>query len=375
MTVRNLEFLFRPKSVAVVAEPEEQSHYAEIVRGNLETGGFAGPVVAVAVSQRSRFKLGSRIRLEPTDGVLDLAVICARLEHIPEIIAELGERGTRAVIIGPSLREKESNGDAAALRKAILAAARPRLIRVLGPGSGGFMVPALGLNASVSPIAALPGKIALITQSTAVATAVVDRAASKGIGFSAVIHLGAGIDIDLADVLDWLAEDPGTERILVQFDSIAAGRKFMSAARAAARNKPVLVRAVVGAGGARRALATAPPQEVVTPAAARTVLGWLEEAINGPQGTGRRAAIAGARVAGKTGTANRVDAAGRVLAGRGYYSSFAGVLPLHGGARLVVLIGVDDAAPATVGESATGGTVAAPSFQRLGSRIRAAATP
>ena len=100
MTVRNLEFLFRPKSVAVVAEPEEQSHYAEIVRGNLETGGFAGPVVAVAVSQRSRFKLGSRIRLEPTDGVLDLAVICARLEHIPEIIAELGERREAFVIEG-----------------------------------------------------------------------------------------------------------------------------------------------------------------------------------------------------------------------------------------------------------------------------------
>ena len=140
-------------------------------------------------------------------------------------------------------------------------------------------------------------------------------------------------------------------------------------------HEPVLVRAVVGAGGARRALATAPAQEVVKPAAARAVLGWLEEAINSPQGTGRRAAIAGARVAGKTGTANRVDAAGRVLAGRGYYSSFAGVLPLSGGARLVVLIGVDDAAPATAGESATGGSVAAPSFQRLGSRIRAAATP
>ena len=279
MTVRNLEFLFRPKSVAVVAEPEEQSHYAEIVRGNLETGGFAGPVVAVAVSQRSRFKLGSRIRLEPTDGVLDLAVICARLEHIPEIIAELGERGTRAVIIGPSLREKESNGDAAALRKAILAAARPRLIRVLGPGSGGFMVPALGLNASVSPIAALPGKIALITQSTAVATAVVDRAASKGIGFSAVIHLGAGIDIDLADVLDWLAEDPGTERILVQFDSIAVGRKFMSAARAAARNKPVVAIRGDRAGSGRPGGARFGSDDVYEAALRRA--GWVRIATLG----------------------------------------------------------------------------------------------
>jgi len=126
------------------------------------------------------------------------------------------------------------------VRKAILDAARPHLMRVLGPGSSGLLVPASGLNASVAAGTALPGKIALVAQSAAVASAVLDRACSKGIGFSSVLHLGRSIDVDLADVLDWLAEDPQTEAILVQFDSISAGRKFMSAARAAARNKPVV---------------------------------------------------------------------------------------------------------------------------------------
>jgi acetyltransferase len=84
------------------------------------------------------------------------------------------------------------------------------------------------------------GRVALVVQSAAIAAAALDRAAGKGIGFSAVVHLGAGLDVDLADVLDWLAEDPETEAILVQFETAPAARKFMSAARAAARNKPIV---------------------------------------------------------------------------------------------------------------------------------------
>ncbi|NJD25161.1 MAG: GNAT family N-acetyltransferase [Betaproteobacteria bacterium] len=240
MTVRNLEFLFRPRSVAVVSEPDEPSRYAEVVERNLAAGGFSGPVVPVSAHRRSRLALGARMRLEPAGTACDLAVICARLENIPDIVTQLGERGTRAILVGPSLRERFARGEAAALRNAILAAARPYLMRVLGPGSGGLMVPALGLNASVAPAGGLPGKIALVTQSTAVASAVVDRAFSRRVGFSTVVHLGGMVDVDLADTLDWLAEDPDTERILVQFDTVANGRKFMSAARAAARNKPVV---------------------------------------------------------------------------------------------------------------------------------------
>jgi acetyltransferase len=172
--------------------------------------------------------------------VPDLAIICAPLRDVAGVVAELGERGTRAVIVGPSLHESLSEAQVAEARKAILDAARPRLVRVLGPGSGGLVVPSCGLNASVAPVMARRGKIALVVQSAAIAAAALDRAAGKGIGFSAVVHLGAGLDIDLADVLDWLAEDPETEAILVQFETAPAGRKFMSAARAAARNKPVV---------------------------------------------------------------------------------------------------------------------------------------
>lgn len=240
MTVRNLEFLFRPQSVAVVAEPDEASRYAEVVLRNLAAGGFAGPVIAVAAKKRSLFGIGSHIHIDQLELAPDLAIVCAAAGDVPQIVAQLGARGTRAVIVGPATRGKLRDGDVAGLHKAILDAARPHLIRVLGPGSGGLVVPASGLNASIAPSVATPGKIALVAQSAAVAAAVLDRAASKGIGFSSVLHLGASIDIDLADALDWLAADPATEAILVQFEAVAAGRKFMSAARAAARNKPVV---------------------------------------------------------------------------------------------------------------------------------------
>ena len=240
MTVRNLEFLFRPKSVAVVAQPDLPGRYAEVVRRNLAAGGFSGPVISLNAKRRSLFGIGAHVHVDESELVPDLAIVCAVPGDLPQIIAQLGARGTRAVIVGPSMRDSMTGSEALEARKAILDAARQHLVRVLGPGSGGLLVPANGLNASVAPGAVTPGKIALVAQSTAVGAAVLDRAYSKGIGFSTVLHLGAGIDVDLADVLDWLAADPETEAILVQFDTVSAGRKFMSAARAAARNKPVV---------------------------------------------------------------------------------------------------------------------------------------
>ena len=240
MTVRNLEFLFRPASVAVVAEPDEPSRYAEVVLANLAAGGFNGPVVSVSARKRSLFYMGDDVRVGKLDVVPDLAIICASLNQVPSIIAQLGTLGTRAVIVGPWMWHKMSSGAIAKARKAILEAARPYLMRVLGPGSGGLVVPARGLNASATPVPVTAGKIALVAESTAVTAAVLDRAYSKGIGFSTVLHLGASLDVDLADVLDWLAADPDTKSILVQFDEVSAGRKFMSAARAAARSKPVV---------------------------------------------------------------------------------------------------------------------------------------
>jgi acetyltransferase len=93
MTVRNLEFLFRPRSVAVVAEPDEPSRYAEVVIANLVAGGFAGPVISVGARKRSLFGIGTDVRLDEFEVVPDLAIICATLDRVPSIITQLGARG------------------------------------------------------------------------------------------------------------------------------------------------------------------------------------------------------------------------------------------------------------------------------------------
>ena len=123
----------------------------------------------------------------------------------------------------------------------MLAAAKPHLLRILGPNCVGLLIPALGLNASFAHTGALPGKIAFVSQSGALATAVLDWAKSRGIGFSKFVSLGDSADVDCGDVLDYLGSDAETHAILLYVESITAVRKFMSAARAAARNKPVLV--------------------------------------------------------------------------------------------------------------------------------------
>jgi acetyltransferase len=123
----------------------------------------------------------------------------------------------------------------------MLEAAAPFGLRILGPGSLGLLVPRIGLNASFSHVKAQPGKIAFVSQSGALCTAVLDWARPKGIGFSHFISLGDCADIDFGDVLDLLGSDPKVRAILLYIETIRARRNFVSAARTAARNKPVLV--------------------------------------------------------------------------------------------------------------------------------------
>ncbi|TXI73955.1 MAG: GNAT family N-acetyltransferase, partial [Dokdonella sp.] len=240
MTVRNLDYLFHPRSIAVIAEPEEAAHYAEVVRANLSAAGFPGDVRVDSAKKPAFFRLGAGMQIDDLPQAPDLAIVCAALDHVPSIVAQLASRGTRAALVGPWRWHRMTGSQIQAARQAILAAAQPSLLRVLGPGSGGLAVPARGLNASASPVPIRAGKIALVSQSTAVTAAILDHASSREIGFSTVVHLGTSLDVDLADVLDWLASDPETRSIVVHFDALPDGRKFMTAARAAARHKPVV---------------------------------------------------------------------------------------------------------------------------------------
>lgn len=254
MTVRNLDRLFRPRSIAVIGGSDRPGSTGAIVMRNLCEGGFAGSLLPVNPRHKTVAGLPAYRDVARLPDAPDLAVICTRAETVPSLIAELGARGTKATLVLSDGLGATKGRHGRTLRQHMLDAARPHLLRVLGPASGGILIPRLGLNASLAHTRALPGKIAFVSQSEALAGAVLDWAKSKDIGFSCCVHLGESADIDLGDVLDYLASDPETASILIYMESLGAARKFMSAARAAARNKPVVaVRAGRVSEGARLA--------------------------------------------------------------------------------------------------------------------------
>ena len=240
MTVRNLKYLFRPESIALIGASDRPQSLGATVMRNLLAGGYAGNIVPVnpkhaRVAGKRAFPDVGSLEQAP-----DLAIICTPPHDIPGIIGQLGAKGGKAAVVLTAGLAAITNSQGRTLTQAMLDAAKPHLIRILGPNCVGLLVPTIGLNASFAHIGARPGKIAFVSQSGALTTALLDWTNSRGIGFSHFISLGESADVDFGDVLDYLALDPATAAILLYVEAITSARKFMSAARAAARNKPVI---------------------------------------------------------------------------------------------------------------------------------------
>ncbi|MDE1149068.1 MAG: bifunctional acetate--CoA ligase family protein/GNAT family N-acetyltransferase [Azospirillaceae bacterium] len=240
MTIRNLNHLFKPSSIALIGASRRPQSVGAVLARNLFSGGFDGPIMPVNPHERSIEGVLTYPDVAALPVVPDLAVICAPPATVPDLIRQLGERGTKAaVVITSGFAEMGEAGRA--LQQQVLDAAKPHLLRVVGPNCLGVMVPGNGLNASFVHVAPLKGDIALLAQSSAVVTSVVDWATPRGIGFSHLVSLGGMADVDFGDLLDFMAQDAHTRAILLYVETIAHARKFMSAARAAARSKPVIV--------------------------------------------------------------------------------------------------------------------------------------
>ena len=251
MTIRNLERAVHPKSVAVIGASTREGSLGQVVMNNIIAAGFEGEVWPV--NPKHREVAGRRCYSNACElpGVPDLGVIVTPPTAVPGVIGELIEKGTCAavVITGGLTRE---NG----LRQAILDAARPTLFRIIGPNSLGLMIPPLKLNAGFAHLAAKTGNIALLSQSGAIATSLIDWAADNDVGFSHIVSLGDMADVDVGDWLDLLAGERKTRAIVMYLETIPNARKFMSAARAAARLKPVIAIKAGRHEAAARAAAT-----------------------------------------------------------------------------------------------------------------------
>ena len=253
MTIRNLQFLFKPKSVALIGASKQPGSVGALMARNLFRSGFDGPVMPINPKHRAIEGVLTYPDVASLPLIPDLAVIGTPPTTVPGIIADLAGRGTKAaVVITAGFEEGKAAGGV--LRQAMLDAGKHQLVRIVGPNCLGIMVPGIGLNASFAAIDPLPGHLALVAQSGAIVAAAVDWATSRGIGFSHLVALGDMADVDFGDMLDYLASDPETRAILLYVEMITNARKFMSAGRAAARMKPVIVvKAGRHAEGARAA--------------------------------------------------------------------------------------------------------------------------
>ena len=247
MSVRNLDRLFQPASVAVIGASNRPLSVGNTVMRNLLAGGFQGAIMPV----NPKYTAVAGVLAYPDVAALpvapDLAVICTPAASVPGLIADLGARGTRAaVVLSAGLRDgTDETGENLSLQ--MLKAARPHMLRILGPNCLGMLSAPAGLNASFAPgsgqdgVGMRKGNIAFVAQSGAVASAVLNWADSRGIGFSHFLSIGDAADVDAGDLLDYLGSDAGTRSILLYLEQVTYARKFMSAARAAARNKPVII--------------------------------------------------------------------------------------------------------------------------------------
>jgi acetyltransferase len=250
MSTYRFDKLFAPRSIAIVgASPREHSLGRAVLR-NVIAGGFAGRVQLVNPDHPQIDGVAALASVAALPEVPDLAVIAVPPAAVPETVAACAEKGVAAAII---ITAGLGHGPGS-LAEAALAAARTHGLRLVGPNCLGVMVPAAKLNASFAARMPASGDLALISQSGAIVAGVVEWAAQRAIGFSAVVSIGDQADVDLGDLLDHFANDRATRAILLYVESVNDARKFMSAARAAARAKPVIgIKAGRHAGAARAA--------------------------------------------------------------------------------------------------------------------------
>ncbi len=241
MTIRHLDTLFRPASIALILASNQRGSIGSILAANLLGGPYQGRVWPVHPGHR-RIRGAKVYRdLDQLPQAPDLGVICMPPATLPGVVSDLGRRGARAAVVITAGFSEDREAPGGALQQALVEAARASGLRVLGPNCLGILVPGVGLNASFAHRPAQPGNLAFVAQSGAIVNSVLDWADGRGIGFSALVSLGDMADVDFGDLLDYLAADPGTRAILLYIETVGDARKFLSAARAAARIKPVVV--------------------------------------------------------------------------------------------------------------------------------------
>ena len=236
----SVEVFFHARSLAVIGASDRRGSLGAALLANVLDAGFQGSVWPVNPRHREIRGRPCFARVAEIGQPVDLAIIATPAATVPEIVDECGAIGVRgAVILSAGFSETGQTGQA--LQARLIAAARHRGLRFIGPNCLGIMRPATDLNATFSQIMARRGHVALVSQSGAICTAMLDWAAPRGIGFSCVVSSGIAADVDFGEILDYLVTDEETRAVMLYIEGVHDARRFMSGLRALARAKPVVV--------------------------------------------------------------------------------------------------------------------------------------
>ncbi len=235
-----LTSLFEPKSVAVIGASDRENSVGNIIFKNILSSGYKGRLYAINPKHETIQGQPAYKSIEEIGARVEMAVIATRPQTVPQLIEQCGRSGVRNVIV-ISAGFSEAGHIGAALERKVLEIARSYNVRILGPNCLGIIRPELGLNATFTKTTAAPGNLALVSQSGAMCSAVLDWAKSNQVGFSSVISIGMTADVDFGEILDYLIYDSRTHYILMYVEGIRNARRFMSALRSAARIKPIIL--------------------------------------------------------------------------------------------------------------------------------------
>jgi len=251
----SLDAIFAPKSVAVIGATERPGSVGRTLIRNLVTSPFGGTVFPVTPTRASVLGIKTYPDIASVPERVDLAVVVTPPATVPGIIGGCAEAGVKGAIV-ISAGFKETGPEGAELERRVLAEARRGRMRVIGPNCLGVMNPQTGLNATFANAMATPGRVAFISQSGALCTAVLDWSLREHVGFSAFVSIGSMLDIGWGDLILYLGDDPRTQSIVIYMETIGDARSFLSAAREVALTKPIIVIKPGRTEGAARAAAS-----------------------------------------------------------------------------------------------------------------------
>jgi acetyltransferase len=240
MYTKKLTKLFNPKVIAVIGATARENTVGYSLMNNIIGSGFDGIVYPINPKRTNVIGVKAYASIDEVPDKVDLAIIATPAKTVPAIVEECGKAGVSGILL-ISAGFSEIGKEGKKLIKQISATLRKYGMRMIGPNCLGFIKPSIHLNASFANKMALPGKIALISQSGALCTAILDWSVDQKVGFSHFVSIGSMIDVSFHDLIDYFGTDPLTTSIVIYMESLSDARSFMSAARAFARNKPIIV--------------------------------------------------------------------------------------------------------------------------------------